>query len=199
MFFPAAVVCDGSRASRRGRRPSALRRAVGPPLSVERLGPGVAAPTTLRNRGGTTTSDAEARGLADLLDRCSKQSCDLAGKLVAVTTATAADFARGRDLFVGRTPLAAGAVPCLACHTVRGAAGRVPGGALAKDVYARLGDQGPWASGQAKTWTNPRPGWSPTASNEAPCAVAWTWTAPFTPRCRPGVLSGWPSKRSVQA
>ncbi len=90
-------------------------------------------------------SEAEVRGLADLLDRCSKQPCDLAGKFVAVTTATAADFARGRDLFVGRTPLAAGAVPCLSCHTVRGAAGRVPGGTLARDLthaYARLGDQG---------------------------------------------------------
>ncbi len=90
-------------------------------------------------------SDAEARGLTDLLDRCSQAPCDLAGKFVAVTTAGAADFARGRDLFVGHTPLAAGAVPCLSCHTVRGAAGRVPGGTLAKDltnVYARLGDQG---------------------------------------------------------
>ncbi len=90
-------------------------------------------------------SDAEARGLTDLLDRCSKAPCDLAGKFVAVTTASAADFARGRDLFVGHTPLSAGATPCLSCHTVRGAAGRVPGGTLAKDltnVYARLGDQG---------------------------------------------------------
>ena len=90
-------------------------------------------------------SDAEARGLADLLDRCSKQPCDLAGKFVAVTTATAVDFARGRALFEGHAALSAGAAPCLSCHTVRGAAGRVPGGTLAKDltnVYARLGDQG---------------------------------------------------------
>ena len=90
-------------------------------------------------------NDVDVRGLADLLERCSKQPCDLAGKFVAVTTATAADFARGRGLFAGHTALSAGAVPCISCHTVRGAGGRVPGGTLAKDltnVYARLGDQG---------------------------------------------------------
>jgi mono/diheme cytochrome c family protein len=90
-------------------------------------------------------NEAEARGLADLLERCSQAPCDLAGKFVAVTNATPADFARGRELFVGHTALSAGAAPCLSCHTVRGAAGRVPGGTLAKDltnVYARLGDQG---------------------------------------------------------
>ena len=90
-------------------------------------------------------SDPEVVALADLIGRCSVQPCDLAGKFTPVTAATAADVARGRDLFLGQEGLKTGAVQCLSCHTVRGAGGGIAGGLLAKDltnVFGRLGDQG---------------------------------------------------------
>lgn len=90
-------------------------------------------------------SDADVRGLLDLIVRCSGEPCDLAGKLVPVTTATEADVARGNDLFVGRATLVNGAAPCMSCHTAQGSGAGLPGGVLAKDltnVFARLGDEG---------------------------------------------------------
>ena len=90
-------------------------------------------------------SDAEVTALVDLVVRCSAEPCDLAGKFTPVTTATAADVARGRDLFLGREGLSAGAAQCVSCHTVRGAGGGIAGGLLAKDLtnaFGRLGDQG---------------------------------------------------------
>lgn len=88
---------------------------------------------------------ADVRTLVDLIARCSVQPCDLVGQFVAVTTATPADAARGRDFFTGRAALRAGATPCLSCHTVRGAGAGIAGGTLAKDLtnaFGRLGDQG---------------------------------------------------------
>ena len=90
-------------------------------------------------------SDAEVTALVDLVVRCSAEPCDLAGKFTPVTTATAADVARGRDLFLGREGLSAGAAQCVSCHTVQGAGGGIAGGLLAKDLtnaFGRLGDQG---------------------------------------------------------
>lgn len=90
-------------------------------------------------------SDSEVTALADLVARCSVEPCDLAGKFTPVTTATAADVSRGRDLFLGRAGLKAGAAQCVSCHTVRGAGGGIAGGLLAKDLtnaFGRLGDQG---------------------------------------------------------
>ncbi len=89
--------------------------------------------------------DADVKGLVDLLIRCSSEPCNLVGKFTPVTTATAADFARGRELFLGLTPLQKGGAPCHSCHTVRGTKSAVPGGTLAKDLthaFARLGDDG---------------------------------------------------------
>lgn len=88
---------------------------------------------------------ADVRTLVDLVDRCSKQPCNLAGQFVPVTTATAADAARGRELFIGRLGLKGGGAPCQSCHTVRGAGSGIAGGTLAKDLtnaFGRLGDQG---------------------------------------------------------
>lgn len=90
-------------------------------------------------------SDSEVSSLTSLIERCSKEPCDLAGRFTPVATATAADIARGRDLFLGQEALKAGAAQCLSCHTVLGAGGGIAGGLLAKDltnVFGRLGDQG---------------------------------------------------------
>lgn len=90
-------------------------------------------------------SDADVKSLADLIARCSIETCDLAGQFVPVTTAAAADIARGRDLFLGEQALANRGAQCLSCHTVRGSGAGIPGGTLAKDltnVFGRLGDQG---------------------------------------------------------
>ena len=90
-------------------------------------------------------SDAEVTALVDLVARCSAEPCDLAGKFTPVTTATAADVSRGRDLFLGREALTAGAAQCVSCHTVRGSGGWIAGGLLAKDLtnaFGRLGDRG---------------------------------------------------------
>lgn len=87
----------------------------------------------------------EAKGLVDLLVRCSSEPCNLAGKFTAATVATAQDVARGRALFTGSQPLKSGGAPCLSCHVVRGQTGPVPGGLLGKDlthVFARIGDEG---------------------------------------------------------
>ena len=54
------------------------------------------------------------------------------------------DVARGRALFTGNAGLKNGAVPCLSCHTARGAAAGIGGGLFARDlthVFARLGDE----------------------------------------------------------
>ncbi len=90
-------------------------------------------------------SDPEVAALTDLISRCSAEPCDLVGAFTPVTTATAADVASGRDLFLGRAALRSGAAQCVSCHTVLGAGGGIAGGLLAKDltnVYGRLGDQG---------------------------------------------------------
>lgn len=53
---------------------------------------------------------------------------------------TAADVARGRAIFTGRTRLTNGAAQCMSCHTVRGLPG-LSGGRLAPDltkVYERM-------------------------------------------------------------
>lgn len=87
----------------------------------------------------------ETAALVDLMVRCSSQPCELAGKFTPVTTATAQDVGRGRDLFTGKQALKAGGAPCISCHSVRGAAGLVGGGTLAKELthaFARLGDEG---------------------------------------------------------
>lgn len=91
------------------------------------------------------TTEEQALGLIELITRCSDVPCDLAGRFTAVLQATAADIARGEALFLGHERLSGGAVPCMSCHTVMGAASHVPGGTLAVDltnVFARLGDEG---------------------------------------------------------
>ena len=125
-------------------------------------------------------TEAEARGLVELLDRCSKETCDLAGKFVAVTMATATDFERGRLLFQGHEALSGGALPCQSCHTVHGAGGRVAGGTLAKDltnVYARLGDQGLDAALKAPAFPvmNKIFGQHPLTDDEAFALRAFLW------------------------
>lgn len=90
-------------------------------------------------------SDRQVSALADLIARCTAEPCDLVGAFTPVTTATAAEIASGRDLFLGRAALKSGAAQCVSCHTVQGAGGGIAGGLLAKDltnVYGRLGDQG---------------------------------------------------------
>lgn len=90
-------------------------------------------------------AEEDVRGLVDLIERCSGEDCDLAGKFVAVSTATPEDIEHGLAIFLGHQGLSGGALPCQSCHTVRGAGGSVAGGTLAKDltnVYGRLGDQG---------------------------------------------------------
>lgn len=87
----------------------------------------------------------DVAALVDLIARCSAQPCDLAGNFVPVTTATAADTARGRDLFLGHAAQRNGGIPCISCHTVQGIGSSVPGGLLAKDLtnsFGRLSDQG---------------------------------------------------------
>lgn len=89
--------------------------------------------------------DADVKMLVDLVIRCSAEPCNLAGKFVPATTATAQDMALGRDVFLGLTPMKAGGAPCVSCHTVRGTKSVLGGGLLAKDltnVFARLGDEG---------------------------------------------------------
>lgn len=90
-------------------------------------------------------SDDQVADLIELIERCSLEDCDLSGSFIPVTEATDTDVARGENLFLGYEPLANGAVPCVSCHTVRGAATWIPGGTLAVDLtntYARLGDEG---------------------------------------------------------
>jgi mono/diheme cytochrome c family protein len=87
----------------------------------------------------------DVSSLVDLLVRCSAEPCNLVGKFTPVTLATAQDVARGHAFFTGELALKTGGAPCLSCHTVRGAAGAIGGGTLAKDltnVFARLGDEG---------------------------------------------------------
>jgi mono/diheme cytochrome c family protein len=125
-------------------------------------------------------AEADVRGLVDLLARCSKEECDLAGKFVAVSTATPADFERGRALFQGHQSLSGGALPCHSCHTVRGAGGPVAGGTLAKDltnVYARLGDQGLDAALKAPAFPvmNKIFGLYPLSADEAFALRAFLW------------------------
>lgn len=87
----------------------------------------------------------QAKGLADLIARCSGEPCDLVGALVPVATATAADVERGRSLYLGTEALSGEGAPCISCHTVRGAGAPIPGGLLSKDLthaFGRLGDEG---------------------------------------------------------
>jgi mono/diheme cytochrome c family protein len=87
----------------------------------------------------------EASRLADLIALCSSAACDLEGSFTPVTSATAQDVARGRDLFTGRAALRNGASPCLSCHTAQGAGVPIAGGTFSRDLshaYARLGDRG---------------------------------------------------------
>ncbi|HLA76182.1 MAG TPA: cytochrome c [Vicinamibacteria bacterium] len=94
-------------------------------------------------------TDAEAKGLVGLIQRCSVTPCNLAGSFTPVVQMAAdelnAAVSRGTALFLGEQALKNAGAPCLACHTVKGAGSRIGGGLLAKDltqVYARLGDQG---------------------------------------------------------
>ncbi len=90
-------------------------------------------------------TDAEVDMLADLIARCSTQSCNLAGQFVAITTATDADAALGRELFLGTKALSGGGPPCISCHTAAGSGSAIAGGNLALNlthVFARLGDVG---------------------------------------------------------
>lgn len=88
--------------------------------------------------------DAEVDALIALIERCSAEPCELAGKFVPITEATADHIALGEDLFTGRVAIKSGAVPCNACHTVDTVAG-IPGGTLSKNLttaFGRLTDEG---------------------------------------------------------
>lgn len=64
-----------------------------------------------------------------------------APKADASLTATAADIAMGRNLFVGRVPFTNGGPACISCHNIN-YKDMVPGGLLAKDLttsHSRLG------------------------------------------------------------
>lgn len=94
-------------------------------------------------------TDAETKGLIDLIQHCSVATCNLAGSFTPVAQMAAneltAAIARGNALFLGGQALKNGGAPCMSCHTVKGAGSRIGGGLLAKDltqVYARLGDEG---------------------------------------------------------
>ncbi len=90
-------------------------------------------------------SDEEATAMVEIIERCSTQTCNLSPAFTPVTKAVQADFDAGEALFLGHTRLENGAPPCVACHTVQGVGGFIPGGELAKDltnVFARLGDEG---------------------------------------------------------
>jgi len=91
-------------------------------------------------------NDKEAADMVALIKRCSGEVCDLAPSFTPATTATEADFARGRALFDGTERTKSGGPPCVACHTVDVLGGGIyEGGSLAKDlshVFARLGDEG---------------------------------------------------------
>ncbi len=90
-------------------------------------------------------SAAEAESLVALIERCSSQPCNLAGKFTPVTEATTDDVALGRALFLGRVALTAGGPPCVSCHTARGSNSGFGGGTLARELthaFARLGDEG---------------------------------------------------------
>lgn len=90
-------------------------------------------------------SDAQVALVVELLGVCSEQPCDLKGKMVPVTNATADDVARGVSLFLGTTPLKSGGPACVSCHALQGAGSILGGGTLSKDLthaFATLGDEG---------------------------------------------------------
>jgi mono/diheme cytochrome c family protein len=92
-------------------------------------------------------AEADVVGLIGYVRDCTeKGGCKLAlGPIRHARDAKPDDVARGRALFLGERPFAAGGPACVSCHGA-GAAGRLALGAgtLARDlgdVYARLGDQ----------------------------------------------------------
>jgi mono/diheme cytochrome c family protein len=90
-------------------------------------------------------STEQSQKLADLIAICSVQTCELQGKFVPVTRATAGDATRGQGLFLGDIAIESGAPPCVACHAVENAGGFISGGTLAKDLthsFALMGDEG---------------------------------------------------------
>ncbi len=91
-------------------------------------------------------SAEQASDMVSLIARCSAEACDLAPSFTPATTATEADFARGRALFDGTERTKSGGPPCVACHTTSNLGGGIhEGGSLAKDLshsFARLGDEG---------------------------------------------------------
>ncbi len=91
-------------------------------------------------------SAEQASAMVALIARCSGEVCDLAPSFTPATTATEADFARGRALFDGTERTKSGGPPCVACHTTSNLGGGIhEGGTLAKDLshaFARLGDEG---------------------------------------------------------
>ena len=93
---------------------------------------------------GLTEEQAEA--MVALVERCSSEVCDLTPAFTPVTAATAADFQRGEDLFLGLDLLKNGGPPCVVCHSVSRLHGYYAGGGtLAKNlshVFARFGDEG---------------------------------------------------------
>ena len=90
-------------------------------------------------------SDEQVQTLIGVISACSAVKCDLAGKLVPVSKATADDIARGRGLFMGTVAQKNGGPACISCHTMEGAGGITGGGTMSKDLtnaFARLGDSG---------------------------------------------------------
>jgi len=135
------------------RNPAWLKRFIRVPS--EMLDSDADARKLLRESNGVRMPDLglteeQADGMAALIERCSSEVCDLTPAFTPVNTATAADFLRGEDLFMGRELLKNGGPPCVVCHSVARLEGEFSGGGtLGKNlthVFARLGDEGMDAS-----------------------------------------------------
>ena len=90
--------------------------------------------------------DAKTSALLDYIEAQSKpgQPVASAAKTANERPFTAADAARGKEIFLGSHPLAAGGAPCISCHTLHDLPG-LGGGRLGPDLtrsYERLGGAG---------------------------------------------------------
>lgn len=88
--------------------------------------------TVMPNLAGMTRERAEK--LLDLIAAESKlEKSQFMGVQISDRALTPADVERGRGIFLGKVPLAAGGAPCLSCHVVTGLGG-LGGGKLGPDL-----------------------------------------------------------------
>jgi len=106
-------------------------------LQLQQEARGVVMPTIQ----GMTQARAEA--LLDFIaEESQKEASDFQGTQVSDRPLTQADVRRGRQLFLGETPLQNGGSTCISCHTVNGYDGMLGGGTLGPNLtgaIARLG------------------------------------------------------------